>query len=147
MSRIIHWIELDASILKMNPRELLQASLQWTHDQKDENQWLSIIKPTSEKVDYFVLSLSLNAYLKFTDKIVEDFKKVCLNILEKYNSSEITEMAEEEIRKGNNGELFEAQEGVLRVIVPKRLLDYSKNIISDIFQRCDQEIVKEHEWD
>lgn len=146
MSRNIHWIELDASILKLNPREFLQASLQW-NNKRDDEPWLSIIKPTSVDMEYFVISLSLNAYFKFTNKIVDDFKNTCLKILDKCNSTEITDMTEEEIMKGNAGELFEAQEGLFRLIVPKRLLDYSKTAISDIFQHNDQEIVKEHSWD
>lgn len=147
MSKGIHWIELDASILKLSPRELLQTSLLWSNDKRDDDPWLSIIKPTSLDMEYFIITLSLNTYFKFTDKIVEDFKNECLNILDKCNSIEINEMTEEEIRKGNVGELFEVQDGILRLIIPKRLLDYSKIVISNVFEHSDQEVVNEHEWD
>lgn len=145
MSREINWIELDASIIKLNPMEQLMACTSLENDNVVGNEWMSLITPTSENMKCFVISLSNNAQFKFTDKIIDVFKDICEDILSKCSSEQIKIMVDDEVKKGNNGELIDAGGGMLQIIVPKNLLNYSKSKIENIFKK-ERNVVEENEW-
>lgn len=145
MSRGINWIELDASILKLNPMEQLMTYVSLGNEKIDGNEWVSLITPTSEDMKYYVISLSNNAEYKFTDKIINVFKSISNNVLSKCSPQQIEIMIHDEIKRGNTGELVDVGQGMLKVIIPKNLLDYSKYNIEKIFQK-ETNVVEENEW-
>lgn len=138
----ITWIELDASVLKMNPMELLYSSTQWSTKRPVDEPWLAMIKPTSSSQKYLAVTMSLDAYHKFTDSITSEFLKEIQNIIACYSEKEIEEISEEEKQKGNTGELYISKERILKLIIPSRLLNQFKIVVTSAFDRIEGDIVE-----
>jgi hypothetical protein len=133
MSTRIDWIDQDASILSLTHAELLQASMEWNARRSPEQPWLAIAKPTSIAEQYFTLSLSLDAYRRYTDAVLQGFVAECEALQSACTPEEVDQLRTEEVSKGNVGRLYEAKARVLRVHVPKRLVPAAKARMEALF--------------
>lgn len=143
----ISWIEHDVSVLNLEPMERLQLYTNWSASQPMDEPWLAIIEPTSRSKKYFIMSLSLNAYHKFTKTVLEEFHRECEHLLALCTLSEFEEMQAEESVKGNPGKTSQIDELGVRVIVPSRLLAQAKAAITDALNRVSDEPVEEASFD
>lgn len=143
----ITWQVQDKSVLRMNPIELLRYSTKLSSNRPKDEPWVATIKPTTLEQKNYIISLSLDAYHKYTEDILKEFKSECKKILSMCEPEEIEEMKIEEIEKGNTGELYQADEGILRLLIPSRLLNMSKIAIELAFQRTYGNIVKKESSD
>jgi hypothetical protein len=138
----ISWLDQDVSVLKLNPMEIINASAEWSANRPLDEPWLATTKPTSFSQKYFTIALSLDAFTKFKKKVRQEFIIECKKLLELCSLNEIEEIKKEEIEKGNPGDLYISDEGILRLIIPSRLVDKAKSFIIDAFTRVEGELVE-----
>ncbi|MFC1849105.1 hypothetical protein ACFL27_02750 [candidate division CSSED10-310 bacterium] len=131
----ISWVEQDVSEIELSPMERLMALTRLSENTPADEPWLAIFHPTSRSKKYYLMAISLDAYWRFSDDLIKDFSLECKKILEYFDHNEISEMRNEEISKGNPGDLFNAQERLLRLFVPSHFLPKAKKRILNIFQR------------
>jgi hypothetical protein len=143
----ITWQEQDKSSLKMNPMELLQHSTKLSANRPEDEPWVAVVKPNALEHDNYVLSLSLDAYHMYSEGVREEFANECETLLAMCELEEIEEIRSEEIRKGNLGELYQVDEGLLRLHIPSRLLSRAKTVIESIFRRMPGNVVDEKSVD
>jgi hypothetical protein len=133
MNARITWLDQDSSVLKLTPAEVLRASTGWSARRSPDQPWLAITKPTSLAEQYFTVSLSLDAFHRYTDPTMQGFVAECESLEQAYTNEEREAMRAEEISKGNAGRLHEAKPGLLRVHVPRRLVPDAKTRIETLF--------------
>lgn len=143
----ISWQRLDKNVLKLKPDELLNASVKWNRNIPEHENWLALIKPTKHNEKYYCLSLSLNAYYKFSQNIQELLQIEFKTLLTFFYEEEINDIKNEELEKGNSGIIYIIKDKIARIIVPVRLLDKTMNIFEIIFSNNTNCIEKDYECD
>lgn len=133
----ISWLEQDASVLELSPFEALQTSTTLVAQRPPDEPWLALVKPTSKDVRFFSLSLSLDAYHLFSSEVVAGFSATAESLLGEVSQQEASEITSQEQEKGNPGNLWLANEGLLRMLIPSRLLEQAKSEIEKLFKETE----------
>ncbi len=142
MKRVkITWIDQDASVLDLGPAQLLSVSAQWSASRPSDEPWLAVTKPISRDGGFSTLSLSLDAFHRFSDEVVRKFGVMAEDLLTHCTQDEIGCLKHAEERKGNPPELFQAHEGLLRIHLPSRLVGTAKNRVSELFGRAQNTVM------
>lgn len=131
----ITWVDQDDSVLDLSPFELLQATASWSAGRPSGEPWLAVTKPTTHGQGFSAISLSLDAYHRFSNELVRRFAEQCEELLDRCTVEETEEMKRQEIQKGNPGMLWQANQGLLRLLLPARLVDDAKKTIEKLFQQ------------
>lgn len=137
----VSWLEQGASVLDLSPFEALQASTTLVAQRPSDEPWLALVTPTSKDVSSFSVSLSLDAYNLFSPEVISGFSGAAENLLRRCTQEEISAMASQEKEKGNPGNLWLANEGILRLFVPSRLLEQAKSAIERLFREATSIVV------
>ena len=138
----ISWQDHDKSVLEMSPMEYIMASTDWSTATPDDEPWLATCIPTSIEEEYYTLSLALDGYHVYSENIRRNFVAECKLIISLCSDHEIQKMKEHEIIKGNPGRLFDSEIGLLRIHVPSRLLQSTKERIRTMFESAEEELVQ-----
>ena len=110
-------------------------------------EWMGIVGPTSKEMHFFAISLSLDAYHEFSVEIVARLKELAEEVLSTIGADTLERIREEELSKGNSGDLFDLTERGYQIIVPARCVDAVKKSIESVLLRARGPIVVQVEAD
>jgi hypothetical protein len=127
----ISWRE-QKGMLPKDPMERLMVGASLASERAEP--WLATIKPIVEGSSFRVISLSLDAYSRFSDAIVAGFSELSESLLARISNAERAAIIDEEAKRGNPPRLWSARENHLRLVVPERLLPVAKESIEQLFQ-------------
>lgn len=139
----ITWIKLDTTVLDLTPSELLNASIEWNSLRAPGENWLALIKPISRNEDFYLISLSLALNIRFTIEVQKRFSTECQRVVQNYSHHEVAVLTNHEVKQGNTGDLFLSSGRLLRILVPKRILDSAKSMIQSLLSNVTSDLVEQ----
>lgn len=144
----VSWLELDPRLFSPSkPAAALEASRSLGASRPEGEPWLATVAVASPGTNFFVLSVALTAYRSFSSSLLARFSEVAVELLDTCTTDELAGMQRLERAKGNRGSLYLARKGLLRILLPSRLVSQGKDQIAVMLGQFDDAAVLVQERD